>query len=195
MRRIEVLSRQCAWLPTTSFRFIAGFLLIYGLLYGINHVWMGSTVPGGYYNAWLALHADYISGLRSLILYGSSRLLEWSGYDTYVHGYYMRIIGGKGIRMVYSCIGLNIIFVWWAFNIAFPQPLKHKIMYLLSGTVLIILLNMVRIALVAMSPYKGRFLNTPFDHHAIFNAVVYGLIILAIFRIINQNTRAVTNRR
>lgn len=173
-------------------RFVAGFLLIYGLLYGVNHLWMGLTIPGGYYSPWLAEYADYISSLRKLILAGSSTFLEWLGYDTYVHGHHMRIIGGKAIRMVYSCIGLNIIFVWWAFNIAFPQPVKRKIIYLLSGTVLIILLNMVRIALVALSPREGNFMNTSLDHHTVFNFVVYGLIILAIFRIINHNTKTTT---
>jgi len=172
-----------------TFRFVAGFLLVYGLLYSFNNLWLGLTIPGGYYNAWVAQNADYISALRNFILSGSSTLLEWFGYDTYVHGHYMRIIGGKAIRMVYSCIGLNIIFAWWAFNIAFPMALKRKLVYLLSGTVLIILLNMVRIALVALSPYEGNFMNTSLDHHTVFNFVVYGLIILAIFRIINQNTR------
>lgn len=173
----------------STFRFVAGFLLTYGFLYGFNHLWMGLTVPGGYYSAWIANNADYISGLRNIILSGSSTLLEWLGYDTWVHGHYMRIIGGKAIRMVYSCIGLNILFVWWAFNIAFPMTLKRKIAYVLSGTVVIIFLNMVRIALVALSPREGNFMNTSLDHHAVFNFVVYGLIILAIFKIINKNTR------
>src|SRR5690606_27243181 len=104
-----------------------------------------------------------------------------------VQGYYLHVVGGKTVRMVYSCIGLNIICVWWAFNLAYPQALKKRVIHILAGTIMITVLNMIRIALVALSPHKGKFLNSPLDHHTVFNFVVYGIIIMMIFRIINHS--------
>ena len=176
-------------LANEMLRFVIGFLMTYGFLYVGNYFLAGMTIPGGYYNSWMDNYADYISGLRYIILHGASAFLSLLGYENVVQSYYLHIIGGKTIRMVYSCIGLNIIFVWWAFNLSFPQLIKNRVTYIISGTVIITLLNIVRIAMVAISPHKGKFLNSPFDHHSVFNVVVYGIIILMIFRIINNHDK------
>lgn len=168
--------------------FIIKFAVLYGFLYTFNYVYTGYTVPGGRYSPWLDHHADYISGLRNLILEGASTILSWLGYNNRVYGYYMEVIGGNTIRMVYSCIGLSIICMWWAFIIAFPQSIKRKLIYFFSGTLFIIALNMIRIAMVALAPRNPKFFNIVIDHHDVFNVVVYGLIILFIFRVINKST-------
>ncbi len=176
------------------FRFVAAFFIIYGCLYAFNYAWTGLTIPGGSYSAWLAKNGDYISGLRLIILKGASALLSLFSYDNYVSGYYLHINGGKTVRMVYSCIGLNIIFVWWAFIISFPQLVKNKLVYIVAGTMFITLLNMVRIALVAVSPYKGNFMNTSLDHHTVFNFMVYAIIVLVIFRIIDKSNFGLSSK-
>lgn len=174
-------------LPNDKLRFVIRFLLIYGCLSAGNYIWAGLTIPGGYYSIWLDHYADYISSLRQIILQGASAFLFLFGYENEVHGYYLHIIGGKTIRMVYSCIGLNIICVWWAFNLSFPQATRSRVIHITAGTIFITILNMMRIALVAVSPHKGKFLNSPFDHHTVFNFVVYAIIIMMIFRIINRS--------
>ena len=170
-------------------KFVITFLLVYAVLYGFNHIWTGYTIPGGYYSYWIDENADYISWLRNLILQGSSTLLFWLNYDNHVSGVYLKLAGGKTVRMVYSCIGLNILCVWCALNIALPQRVHNMVINIMTGALLILALNMVRVAMVAISPYKGKFLNTPFDHHTVFNLVVYTIIIAAIMLIINRNTR------
>lgn len=170
-------------------RFAISFVLIYAGLYGFNYFWTGLTLPGGIYSSFADEYLDYISGLRVFILKGSSLMLNVAGYNSYIHDtYFLTIPGTKTVKMVYSCIGLSIICVWWAFVISFPQALKGKIINLLAGTAVIIVLNMVRIALVALSPTNGRFLNTPFNHHDVFNMVVYGIIILMVVKSINRIT-------
>src|SRR5690606_27347648 len=116
-------------------RFIISFLLIYGGLSLGNYIWAGMTVPGGYYSSWLHRYADYISGLRQVILMGASSFLSMLGYENEGQGYYLHVVGGKTVRMVYSCIGLNIICVWWAFNLAYPQALKKRAIHILAGTI------------------------------------------------------------
>lgn len=176
-------------------RFILIFFFTYCILYAINYTWTGLTIQGGYYNNWIAWNADYISGLRNLLLQMASSFLSAMGYENTVMGQYLFVAGGKGIRIVYSCIGLNIIFVWVAFNIAFPIRLLNRILYIVAGIVLITVLNFIRIALVAISPYKGRFLNTPLDHHTVFNIVVYAFIIGAIIAIVNFQKLPVKNSK
>lgn len=169
--------------------FVIKFLVLYGVFYGFNYIYTGLTVPGGSYSPWLDHNADYISGLRNFILNGASTLLSWLGYDNRVYGYFMEVIDGKTIRMVYSCIGLSILCMWWAFIISFPQSLKNKLIYFFGGTAFIIGLNIIRIALVAIAPRNLTIFNIPVDHHDIFNIVVYGIIILFIFRIINKSSK------
>lgn len=170
-------------------RFVIGFVLIYAVLYGFNYFWTGLTLPGGIYSSFADEHLDYISAMRKLILHAASILLAVFGYDNRVHDiYFLTIPGVKTIKMVYSCIGLNIICVWWAFVLSFPQKLKGKLINLLAGTGVIIFLNIIRIALVALSPTNGRFLNLPFNHHDVFNVVVYGIIILMVMKSINRIT-------
>lgn len=176
-------------LSNEAVKFVCRFLIFYGSLYFFNYAYTGITAPGGYYNEWLDAHANYISGLRLLILKGASFMLTLTDHENIIQGYYLHIIGGKTIRMVYSCIGLNIIAVWWAFILAYPIPTLRRVLYIVTGTAMITLLNMVRIAAVTLSPKKGHFLNTPFDHHTVFNFVVYGCIITAIFYIINKTEK------
>lgn len=167
-------------------QFVIGFLLIYACLSAGNYILAGLTMPSGYYISWLDHHADYISGIRKIVLHGASVFLSILGYENEVYGYYLHVVGGKTVRMWYPCIGLNIISIWWAFNLSFPQALKSRLIQIIVGTIIIVILNMIRVALVALSPYRGKFLNSPFDHHTVFNFVVYGIIIVMIFRIIDK---------
>ncbi len=183
-----MLKRLCG---NGALRFVIAFLLIYGCLSAGNYIWAGMTIPGGYYSKWLDYNADYISGLRYIILKGAAALLKLFGYDNYVSGYYLHVCSGKTIRMVYSCIGLNITSAWWALNLSFPQALRSRVIHIITGTIIITMLNMIRIALVALSPTKGKFLNSPFDHHTIFNFIAYGIIIMMMFRIINRSANKI----
>lgn len=171
-------------------KFLLRFFLLYGLLYTANYIYTGLTVPGGNYSPWLDEHLDYISALRDFTLNGASRLLTLFGYENYVYDVYLRVIGVKTVRMIYSCIGLNIIALWWAFVLSFPQSLKSKIAYFFGGTIVFIALNIIRIALVAVTPKNPELLGFAIDHHDVFNIVIYAIIILVIFRIINKNTKA-----
>lgn len=170
-------------------KFLFRFFLLYGLLYAANYVYTGLTVPGGNYSPWLDEHLDYITGLRNFILHSASSLLNAFGYDSYVYDVYMRVVGVKTVRMIYSCIGLNIIALWWAFVLSFPMPLKARAAYFIGGTLTFIALNITRIALVAITPKDPQVLGIHIDHHEVFNVIVYGIIILVIFRIINKYTK------
>lgn len=57
------------------------------------------------------------------------------------------------------------------------------------GTVFITLLNIIRIMMVTLAPRDPTIFNMPIDHHDVYNVIVYGIIILFIFRIINKSTK------
>jgi len=170
-------------------KFVVRFLLLYGFLYAFNYVYTGLTVEGGSYSPWLDHNLDYITGMRNLILNSASYILTIIGYENYVYGNLLRVTGHNTIRMVYSCIGLNILCMWWAFTLSFPQPLKRKIAYMIGGSVFITLLNIIRIIMVTLAPKDPTIFNIPVDHHDVYNVIVYTIIILFIFRIINKSTR------
>lgn len=88
--------------------------------------------------------------------------------------------------MVYSCMGINILCMWWAFIIAIPMKLKKKFVHFLLGTFCLIALNIMRLSMLTMSPDDYSFGELIVDHHTIYNWIVYGLILLTIKRIIDK---------
>lgn len=166
--------------------FAVKFLLLFGVLYAANYVLTGLLIPGGYYSQWMDEHLDYVSALRNLVLHGGQLIVNMFGYETALSGYKLTVIGYGGVRMVYSCIGINILCFWVAFIIAFPNTIKSKIAYGIFGLTVITILNMIRVGALALIRTRHAWRHANIDHHAIFNIVVYAFIFLMMMRMINN---------
>lgn len=177
-----------------ALKFLISFFALFILLYGLNYFFVGLTIPGGYYNEWIANHVDYVSAYRSLILNGASIFTDIAGFDNYVNKYELRIPGISRVRMVYSCIGFNILSFWLAFTLAYPQPLKKKLLYCISGIFLITLMNMMRVAGLAMIRSISSLRHTQFNHHMLFNIIVYAIIFMAIRIMVNDSDGIIGNK-
>ncbi|MDB5134263.1 MAG: hypothetical protein JWP37_866, partial [Mucilaginibacter sp.] len=76
--------------------------------------------------------------------------------------------------------------------IAYPKKLKPKLSFLITGILVIELLNIVRFVLLALfwNKQKGLIL----DHHTIFNIIIYIIIAISIYFWVkhddNKTTRA-----
>ena len=95
----------------------------------------------------------------------------------------MRITGGSGIRLVYSCLGYGVMSFYSAFILAWPaKSFKKKWLPMFSGLLLIIFLNILRLALLPIiyTEYPEA-KNFPIDHHDIFNAVVYLVVLTVLY--------------
>lgn len=174
-------------LKESSYFPILLFLALYGLFYGFTQFTIGITAPEGYYNEFIAAHLDWFAGLRAFFLKISAAVIRLFGYDVTVYlPFRMKITDGAGVVMVHSCVGAAILSFWWAMILAFPQTRANKIKYFVAGTILIFVLNIIRIAGVAMiiSTSWGK-AHRDIDHHMLFNIVVYGLLFLMLYKWFN----------
>lgn len=168
--------------------FFVKFILLYCLLYGFNYAFTGITSPPNYYNPWLDQHLNYLSAFRVFLLSASSSLIDLFGYKSVIYKNSLHIVGGVGgIRLAFVCMGTAVICFWWAFVIAFPQTLINKIKYFILGTLIIVILNILRITFLTIYLANGSH-RLGRNHHAIFNLIAYSVMSILIFFWINQST-------
>ena len=159
-------------------KFAAAFCICY---FGTIAV-IGLSAGGNYYSKFVDQYFDYISWLRSSLLHGSKWLLSLLGYETWLADrYLLKLKGGGGARIVYSCIGYGVMSFWIAFIFANKGTWLKKIKWILGGLFLIWCINILRICLVLVATNKRWGIPLGFDHHTWFNIVAYILIFVLIY--------------
>jgi exosortase/archaeosortase family protein len=162
--------------------YLLKFIICFCILYYGSLAVIGFSSPGGYYSSFIHNYLDYVAWLRSALLYCSKLLLTFFGYSTYIDGVHtLRMQGGFGVRLVYSCIGFGVMSFWIAFIFANKVRWQKKVKWIMMGVSLIFLINVIRISLllVAVNAKWSNPLNL--DNHSLFNAVVYILIFVMIY--------------
>lgn len=160
-------------------RFIFTFLFLFLLFYYFNILFFGLTNPGGHYSPFLANHLNYIQGLRWLLLNASTGILNLLGFSAICNNYDLLVAGRGSIQVVYSCLGLGVSSFFAAFVLAYPKPLKAKIIFIIAGILIIEILNIVRFVLLALFWNKSD--SKIIDHHTIFNLIIYILIAISLY--------------
>lgn len=78
----------------------------------------------------------------------------------------------NSIRIVYDCLGINLLFIFTIFILAYPGKIKIKFWFIPMGIIFVFLMNAFRIAaltaIVAQHPEK-----MDFYHHFVFQGVLY----------------------
>ncbi|MCC5927630.1 MAG: exosortase/archaeosortase family protein [Cyclobacteriaceae bacterium] len=163
--------------------FVLKSVVYFAGLYGIIHLYIGITSPGGrVYSPFLSEHLDLAGGFRRFLLWGGSLFARMLGYPATYSDYHMHITGGSSVKMVYSCMGYGIMSVYSALILAWPSAWKRKILHLTGGLIMIILLNVIRIGGLAVVYTEGHYGFFRFiDHHDIFNIVVYTCILIYFY--------------
>jgi exosortase/archaeosortase family protein len=135
------------------------------------------------------MHSPLSSGLRGLniysaaadtIIYPSKWLLNLLGYPTVILERTISIPGYRGIIIHAPCLGFNVFSIFIALIIAYPvrSTFWKKTFFILSGLILIHLLNILRIsALVVLNRYSFRITY----HHELFNLFIYGFVFSAFY--------------
>lgn len=81
------------------------------------------------------------------------------------------------VRVVEGCNGASVVILFVAFVLAFADKLKSTLVFLVVGSIAIYIINVLRIALIAIAVYKlpgwAEFLHT-----IAFPAIIYGFIFL-----------------
>ena len=174
--------------------FVAKFLLVFAVCYYGTLAWIGITVPGGIYSPFIDHYLDYVTWIRNSLLYGSKFQLTLFGIDTYIAGdYNLRMVNGRGVRMVYECVGYGVMSFWIAFVVASAGSLKRKIFWLATGLIGIWLLNITRVSLLLVATNKGWPMPLGLDHHTWFNIFAYLFIFIFMYLFNRQDKSQVTD--
>ena len=157
------------------------FLAAYCILYYGSQAIIGLSAPERRYSQFVHDYLDYPSLLRKALLKCSQLFLEMMGYQTDMPDEYkIRMVGGRGVRIVYSCLGIGLFSFWTAFMLANETTNKKKIFFILGGLLFIFLINVARIVLLFITSNKGQKIPFGIEHHTLFTVASYGLIILLI---------------
>jgi exosortase/archaeosortase family protein len=138
---------------------------------------IGITAKGGYYNAFLDEHANFVVWYRNFLFTGTKIILQTFGYTANVLSeFVIQINGSNKVVLIYSCLGYGVISFWIAFVISNEGSLLNKMLWIIGGITAFSVLNMCRIAIILIANYKNYTPALPIDHHALFNICSYILI-------------------
>lgn len=125
-------------------------------------------------------YPDYVTHLVAL---QSEDLLNAFGYNTKVLPHpdepsMKLILNGEFIgRIIEGCNSISVIILFLSFIVAFSGKLKTTFFYIISGSVLIYVVNLLRIVVLAVGlhlhPKYGEVLHT-----VIFPGIIYGMVFL-----------------
>ena len=155
----------------TVIRFIITFLSVYILLSVAYKLYLDYSDGTKYY-------PDY---LTHTVAKQSKELLETVGYETRVERHpeepsMKLIIRNKFVaRVVEGCNSISVIILFISFIIAFSGKFKTTLFYLLAGSTLIYVVNLIRIIVLSVGlyhyPWRREILHT-----VIFPAIIYGMV-------------------
>jgi exosortase/archaeosortase family protein len=169
--------------------FIAKLVVLYFLFVGVNKFAYSALTPTGkFYNFYFSSYLNYIQGLRTSLIVPAAYLIRAFGFDTYYNNTDIMVLNGTILRVNYDCLGLNVFSFLTAFTLAFPSQLRSKIKLFTVGIFTVYLLNIIRIAGLAilLSTFPAQQANFSY-HHEVFNIVVYAVIFTLLYFWIKRN--------
>jgi exosortase/archaeosortase family protein len=176
------------FIKTDFKQFTIKFLVVFALLYFGTFFWIGFVTPGGYYNEFAAKYLDYISAIKTSLLFGTKTLVSFFGIQTIqFKNHIIRFVDGKGVRIAYDCGGYGVYSFWIAFVVANKSTFTRKISWILIGLFLLWIVNVIRISLFLVSVNKNWAMPLGIDHHDWFTIVAYAVIFLMIFAFDKNN--------
>ncbi|AXO81290.1 exosortase family protein XrtF [Olleya aquimaris] len=154
-------------------KFILTFLIVYGVLSLVYSFYLDASKSGQYY-------PDFIT---NLVAKQSENLLQTLGYETIVVPHPNEpsikvIVEGKYLaRVIEGCNGASIIILFVSFIVAFSGKIKTTIIFALSGSVLLYVVNLIRIVVLSIGLYHYPW-REAILHSVVFPAIIYGMVFL-----------------
>lgn len=130
------------------------------------------------YEQWLARDGRLDLALCLNIARSSVTVLQTLGFDASLdtHTPTLLLMGNEPSVIVgIPCNGLVLYALFAGFVLAFPGPWARKAWFIPAGMALIWLLNVVRVAALALNHHYSH-QTVDFNHHYTFTFVVYGCI-------------------
>lgn len=125
-------------------------------------------------------YPDYMTNLVSL---QSETLLNSFGYQTQVVPHpdepsMKLILNGEYLaRIIEGCNSISVVILFLSFIVAFSGKLKTTFFYILSGSVLIYTVNLLRIVILTLGLYHYPEYSDVL-HAVIFPGIIYGVVFL-----------------
>lgn len=135
----------------------------------------------GLWLAWFVLYDIWLSNfddwLALKVAEGSSLFLSLIGYRAETRNSVVLIDGEELVYIGAACNGMVLMALFAGFIVAFPGPLLKKLLYIPFGIAVINLLNVMRVAALALnSLYSSQTLE--FNHKYTFTVIVYAFIFI-----------------
>ena len=154
-------------------RFILTFLLVYVVL-SLGYKFYLQFSDGSKY------YPDYIT---HLVTNQTEALLNIFGYHTQVSPHpdepsMKLILNGKYLaRIIEGCNSISVIILFISFIVAFSGKLKTTFLYILAGSVLVYVVNLLRIVVLSIGLYHYPEYSE-FLHTVVFPSIIYGMVFL-----------------
>lgn len=154
-------------------KFVISFLLVYITLSVAYKLYLQYSDGSKFY-------PDYFTHLVAI---QSESLLTTIGYQVEVLPHpdepSMKVIVNNQYlaRVIEGCNAISVIILFVSFVIAFSGKLKTTFFYILSGSVLIYVVNLLRIVLLTIGLYHYPDYEAIL-HTVIFPAIIYGMVFL-----------------
>ena len=159
------------------------FLLAFLLLTAAFYTYIGIVSPGGKtYSSFLDKYANFPAWLTYFICQCAKGLLQVLGYEVFQKSANtIAIRGSRGVNIIWACLGFGVISFWAAFVVAHKAAIGYKLKWLLTGAAFITLLNIIRIASIALANHYRWKDYQSVEPHFLFNVVSYiAIIALAV---------------
>lgn len=164
------------------FIYLAKFLGFFCLLFYGTEAVIGLSSHGNHYSSFVAQYLNFIVPFRTFLLSSSKLFLSIFGYQTYLSGdQTLKMVNGRGVQMVYSCLGYGVLSFWIAFIFANNGSWKKKAAWMAGGVFALCTLNIIRISLLLVAINRDWPIPFGWDHHTWFNIVAYFFIFLLIY--------------
>ena len=160
--------------------YLAKFFGVFFLLfYGTEGV-IALSSPGNSYSPFVQNYLNFIDPFREFLLQSAKVVLSAFGFQTYLpDANTIALTGGKGVRLVYSCLGYGVLSFWIAFVFANRSGWKKKVAWIAGGCIALCAVNIARISIVLVAHNQSWPIPFGWDHHTWFNIVAYFLILYA----------------
>ena len=134
------------------------------------------------FTAWKLLYVFVLSvtnfpdkQLIDLIVYGTYGMLHLFYSDLAIHGDTIFINGQNALTVAVACNGLELMVLYIGFILCMTTTWKRSASYIVGGTLLIVILNMMRCTALGIMFYNDYFM-ADFAHHYLFKLAIYGVI-------------------
>lgn len=126
---------------------------------------------------------DSVDTLTGFVARNTEQLLSLFNIDFYAReisktSYVMLYYNQQAIaRMIEGCNAISVIILFVSFVVAFSGKLKPTLLFVLGGSILIYVLNVVRIALLCLALYWFPLQETVL-HEIVFPLFIYGVVFI-----------------